>query len=501
MRKVISLSIFLFVVCSIFYLNKIRFKNEVWFGGDSSFYHMMAVNYARGHGLMKIGIFGDYVDDYKFQAKIDESYQTRFNNDLQAGKEGGYFSFYHTPGYIFFLGMIYKIFGVSPIIVKQIQLLMIIATACVLPLLGYYYWKRSGLIAGLLGIGIYLNNYAKNIPPGTGTAYPNKILTEGLNSIFLLLFILAFIYWQKNKKTINVLGLGLIVGLNILIKGSTIFLPLIVIIYLIWQVIKKIIKWPQVTGFILGIILVITPWSIYASKISGQKVIISTQGPEVILQGNNEYSLDGRWHREGFLNEAKLAKANYIPFYNQPEIAPLPVYKKLFSFYVAYSEFIPRIFLNKINRGFKGFESFTLALILINYNLLIRLFKHLLNRLKVELNFKIAFVMALPLISLASYCLINWPNWLMNIAKNVNLWLLGLLLLLIANKIVIKEKINLNIPTPFLFLFLNFLFLTLATIGIYRLIQVIDFVFILVFAKQLVDFLASTWRGIIIRKI
>jgi len=202
MRKVISLSIFLFVVCSIFYLNKIHFENEVWFGGDGAGYHMMAVNYAKGRGLMKVGIFGDYVDDYKFQAKIDESYQVELNNSLKAGRRGGYFTVYRAPGYILFLGIIYKLFGVSPIIVQQIQLLMIIATACALPLLGYYYWKKSGLIAGLLGIGIYLNHYAKNIPQGTGIVYPNKILTEGLNSIFLLLFILAFIYWQKKKKLI-----------------------------------------------------------------------------------------------------------------------------------------------------------------------------------------------------------------------------------------------------------------------------------------------------------
>jgi len=104
----------------------------------------------------------------------------------------------------------------------------------------------------------------------------------------------------------------------------------------------------------------------------------------------------------------------------------------------------------------------------------------------------------LPLIGLALYNFIHWPSWLANLVMNVNLWLLGLLLLLIANKMIIKEKVDLNIPVPFLFLFLNFLFLTLAIIGKYRLIQVIDFVFILVFAKQLIDFLIDALQDIII---
>ncbi len=83
--------------------------------------------------------------------EIDEVYKPTLKMFEETGKKGGEHDFYRMPGYTIFMGMIYKIFGVSPEIVKKIQLLLIIAIAAFLPFVGFNYWKKSGFIAGFMG--------------------------------------------------------------------------------------------------------------------------------------------------------------------------------------------------------------------------------------------------------------------------------------------------------------------------------------------------------------
>ncbi len=136
MRKAFRISLVLLIVYSVVLLKTIKFDNRVPLSGDGWEYQSVAVNWAKGYGLMKNGaVAGDYYDDYKFYQEVDEVYQPTLQSFKKRGAKGGFYSFYRTPGYIVFLGVVYKLFGVLPILVKKIQLVFIAIIAAFLPLI------------------------------------------------------------------------------------------------------------------------------------------------------------------------------------------------------------------------------------------------------------------------------------------------------------------------------------------------------------------------------
>ena len=144
----VKLCLLLLLIYSAVFFAKLKFNNEVVFSGDAWQYQSMAVNWAKGFGLMRLGaVGGDYRQDYKLAPVVAERYLPHLELFIANGKAGGYYSFYRTPGYIVFMGTIYKWFGVNPIIVKQIQLFLIIFIAAFLPYLGWHYWQKTGFIA------------------------------------------------------------------------------------------------------------------------------------------------------------------------------------------------------------------------------------------------------------------------------------------------------------------------------------------------------------------
>ncbi|MFC1626973.1 hypothetical protein ACFL18_00265 [Patescibacteria group bacterium] len=502
--RVLKLCLILLLINSLIYLNRLKFDNQVWFGGDAKEYQTLAVNFAKGYGFMKIGaVAGDYAKDYKFQERVDDIYKPHLDLFIKNGQLGGYYDFYRAPGYPFFLGIIYKVFGVVPKAVQQIQLLLVILVASFLPWLGYFYWKKPGLMAGLASMIIYLQRYARNVlAVTTGITYPNKFMAEPLVTMFLLLYILLFIFWQKKKSLASALALGIITGLNILIKASAIFLPVITVVYLIYFSLKRLKKWPSLIGYIAGVLLIIVPWSFYASKVAGRKIFILTQGVDVILYSHNEFALDGTWHKEGYLGpnihtSLTLPETKILPFYNRPEIEALPVLKKLLAFYSTYPEYIPKMFLAKIHRGFGRYQYLILGLLLINYGLMLKLLNQMIKKWKIKIRFSLNFILSLLMIVLIlPYFKIHIMSALIDKFFRINPQLFGLMILAVINKIVFKKKAVINIPAPFIIIFLSYLLITWATSGIRRLIQVIDFIFILVFFKQVIDFLKTMLQGV-----
>ena len=193
----------------------------------------MAVNFAKGHGIQKFGQIEKF-DQYKFDRQ-DESLLTLFENssyDVYTGLNIGRNNFYRTPGYPLFIGIIYKLFGVSPWIAKQIQLILLIVISSFLPWIGTYFWGRtgfwSGFAAGVLYISMYYNRARSNFD---GTSY----------FIFHLSFvIIAFINFMKGKSTfLSCVLLGASLGLSLLVKGSLIFLPFLFAAGMLWQAYKQ----------------------------------------------------------------------------------------------------------------------------------------------------------------------------------------------------------------------------------------------------------------------
>jgi len=362
-KKVIWTCLGLWLLFCAIAFNRAKFDDYVHLEGDTWEYQSMAINWARGKSLMTEGAFGDYHKDYKFHP-VAEIYQPQLDYMLKKGKSGGDTKFYRTPGYIIFLGTIYKLFGVSPLIAKQIQLLLITFIAACLPFIGFNYWNQRGFIAGILSGFIFLQEYAQNISQNTGITYPAQIMTEILITFGLLIFVLAFIYWQKRKHWPRVLLLGLITGINLLIKGSTMFIVPLTLAYFSYLFIKQKLKLNVLLIFIVGVVITVAPYSIYASIKSSQLVILSTQARVVILGGNNEFAADGTWHREGY------PPNNETSFYAQPKIRSLPLLTQVIVFYKQHQYLLPQIFIAKIISGFYLFKYLPVALILSIYHLL-----------------------------------------------------------------------------------------------------------------------------------
>lgn len=347
------------LVFSIIGFKRVDFDDLVHFVGDTWEYQSMAVNLAKGKKLMTVGAFGDYQQEYKFRPAA-AAYQPQLNYLIENGKEDNEKAdFYRTPGYIMFLGIIYKLFGVSPLAAKQIQLLLVVFIAASLPYLGFNYWRSRGFAAGIIAGFVFLLEYGQDIAENTGITYPPQIMTEILIAFCLLIFVLVFIAWQKQPNWLSSLLLGLVTGINLLVKGSTLFIFPLVLIYFTNLVIKKKIKLISLVIYIIGTIVIVSPYSIYASRASGKTILLSTQSKVVVLGGNNEFAADGTWHREGY------PPNNEQSFYARQEVRSLPLLKKVAFFYKNHPHLFPKIFIAKIHSGFYLFNYFWLSLILI----------------------------------------------------------------------------------------------------------------------------------------
>ena len=95
-------------------------------------------------------------------------------------------------------------------------------------------------------------------------------MAEGLIAFGLFILILIFIYWQKRQNRLSALLLGVGVAVNLLIKGTNIFLPVIFLVC-----IGKRHLFP----YLLGLVIIMLPWSVYASNRAGKIVIFGSISP------------------------------------------------------------------------------------------------------------------------------------------------------------------------------------------------------------------------------
>jgi len=255
------------------------FNDYALFGGDTWEYQSLAVNLLNGHGYQFGGI--EPLEVYKFD------YTSRFKTFFDT--ETGY-SFFRTPGYPFLLKTIYQIHGVHPGIAKKYQYIMIIISVSLMPLICYYYFGYLGVISGTLSSFFFMEYLVSDIRTGT-------LLTESLQVFSILVWMFALIFWEKKPTKNRIIVLGIVSGLLLLVKGSTIFIPFVFLIllfsYYSFSHRKKI---ANMIIYILSIIIVVAPWSIYASIKSDRLVLLSTQGDTMIADCNNKQAaLTGDW--------------------------------------------------------------------------------------------------------------------------------------------------------------------------------------------------------------
>ena len=273
--------------------------DSAFFGGDTWEYQSLAVNLLHGHGYRFGGI--EPLQVYKFD--FNSGYTSRFKHFFDTET---HYSFYRTPGYPFFLKIIYKIHGIHPAVVKKYQFIIIVIIASLMPLLCYYYYGYLGVLSGTISSFLFIKYFFSDFRTGT-------LLTEPLMLLSIFVWVIALIFWEKNPSNYRIFIFGIISGLLLLVKGSTIFLPFIFILfYLFYYRLSEKKKSLQILFYVFAVLLTIIPWSAYASLKSNNLILLSTQGDTMIADCNNKQAaLTGNWSTNWPTNETNL---KYILF-------------------------------------------------------------------------------------------------------------------------------------------------------------------------------------------
>lgn len=299
--------------------------------GDTLEYQSIGANWAMGVGFPRFGLVKP-PGVYRF---------TRFNGQagyyddlMTAGREGGRLNFVRAPGYPLFLGAVYWAFGVRPLVVKRLQLAMVLLIAGSLPLIGHAFWGAPGALAGLLAAPLYVLSFGRST---------NFILAETLSSFSLWLLLLAWPGRCGRMSPPHAAMLGALTGAALLVKATSVFLAPLLLGLLArrdgGQVGRRAAAWAG-----LGLVIALAPYSVFASRMVGRPVILSTQGPGALLDDNNEIALRrGEWAKDWRSNPAAL--------YNQPGWRELPAVLKVARFYATDWTALPRALKYKFDAG------------------------------------------------------------------------------------------------------------------------------------------------------
>jgi len=350
--KIVCLLTFLL---SFLYLSqKYSFDDYAYFAGDTWQYQSVAVNLIKGHGY-KYGGFENF-DIYKFKKntyyKQHLSPQELF--DIFYHQQD--FFIYKTPLYQLFLALIYKLFGIHPLYVKFIQLVLLCLVSTSLPLLGFLYLKKSGIVPGVISSFIFIKYFCPD---------PSLVMTESFTIFTFLLWIISFVLWERNTSSFSTLFLGIMTGILILAKAYLLIIPVTFVYLLISiKIFSKFLY--QALLFTLGLVISIAPWSICASLNSGQIIIVSGQTRNILLDSNNESSIfTGKWS-PGW---RRWNQGNPKYLYNRLDDSQYSTFAKLILFLKKYNQFIPLMIRNKLSSACGDMFTFAIFICMFLYYL------------------------------------------------------------------------------------------------------------------------------------
>ncbi len=153
-----------------------------------------------------------------------------------------------TPGYPLFLALMYGVFLEKTVFVVAAQLLMDVIMVLILLFFGKVLFnEKVGMIAALL--------YTFNMHQAL---FATQILAETLFTIFLLLGVLFFLLYLKNKREGIVLISGFSLGISIFIRPIALVFPVLPLIFLIYKKVHGKI----ISVFLISIILLPFLWSV-----------------------------------------------------------------------------------------------------------------------------------------------------------------------------------------------------------------------------------------------
>lgn len=173
--------------------------------------------------------------------------------------------FTEKPFYALFLGLLHFLFGQSYQTITNIQILVLALIPVFLYLLGKEF---SGKILGF-ALAVFAIIKETNAILSTykiSVSNSRLMMTELPSALLLLIFSLLIIKWLKNIKPDWSLPLisGVIIGVAIFVRSNNLFVLLAFLGLLFFTGLRNIRqRLPQIGIFLFGVIIVITPWTVY----------------------------------------------------------------------------------------------------------------------------------------------------------------------------------------------------------------------------------------------
>jgi 4-amino-4-deoxy-L-arabinose transferase-like glycosyltransferase len=346
LRRVIVLA--LFIALGGYALHKYPVPAAASLSNDEVDYQTLAVNLLRGQSYQAAPILPP--EEYGFEPTLAREEQDKL---AATGKDAWRGAFYRPPGYPVALAIIYRMFGVRPDIVMLLQLVGLVAVAALLPLLGHGLLGWRGFLGGILG-GIGLVYFH------AGAAL--HILSEVLICLCVFLVLASWILFQRRRDWIGGIALGASLALALLVKGSLIFLPVFFLGYALSRAIGS--KEYRLSAVLTAMAVMVAPvalWSGYATERSGRLVFICTQGPDILLDGNNEYALaHGDWNPQW--------KSDPNSFYSRAmrEQPGRSSFSLVAQFYAEHASYLPTLLRRKLgNAGWERPPCWFMTLLLL----------------------------------------------------------------------------------------------------------------------------------------
>lgn len=340
----------------VLFLTVSEYDDFVQGGGDHMEYQSIAVNLIEGHGFMVAGGILPY-ESYHFRTNNTQPYAVSEKDFTQ--KQGR--SFYRAPVYPLFVASVYAVFGVRPVMIKQIQLLLFCLGASLLIPIGFIVVGKSGAFSGAISSWLFVASFYEIC----GKLYAESLLTF-IASVLLLLWIL----FLKKPRLLHAILLGLIIGVSILAKGIFYFCGLFMLLSLSVTLFRsysaqggKLLVW-----IISAVLLVTLPylvWQNYVNETGSQWIFVSQDGETALLGGNNEFTIDGNWIH---------VDSKWTGFYSTLPYETSPIIKVISYYQTFPSQLIPSLFC-KLRNALLRPAAVSLLVYASILNLLFLLFK------------------------------------------------------------------------------------------------------------------------------
>ncbi|MBD3231378.1 phospholipid carrier-dependent glycosyltransferase [Candidatus Dependentiae bacterium] len=228
----------------------------------------------------------------------------KYNNFVQSGQALDIP--YYSMGYAFFIGILYKIFGINNWVLIFVQILLALLTGFLIFRIANYLFDKNTAIISFILFSINLGFLV----------FSQFILTEILLSFFLVLFLERFVLFLRTNLILYLIESAFCLGLSIAIKPAALYFIFFIILFLLVFA-KNRIK--SVIIFSLFFYLPILGYMSF-NKITYNQFVVGALGnenlyfyflPKVLACKNNSSIKKELLHIQSLLNGNKLESKSW----------------------------------------------------------------------------------------------------------------------------------------------------------------------------------------------